>query len=520
MKCTSCGAPLSDEDRFCRACGAKRPEPRSDPERGMPAPFVEARRRLEILQGRRRAGELDERAYEAARRDCMVQDDRGTYWAPGEERGEWYGYDGDRWARRDPPAISAPAPGPPPDTKAFPWRWLAVGGAGLLVLAVVAGVVLARRWLPPAAQRPEVVLVVTDTPTPSATATSLWAEMTEVAAGQPSETAVVEPTATRTPTRIPTAAPTSTPVPEDTSTATPSPQSTPTPGATPKPQATAAPTSAPASGAVVDFEQWGTWRRGDQPYGTLSQTEANVHSGRYAAALRYDFPVVNEDFVVFLRRVSLAGQPDRFSAWVYGDGSGNYLNLWVEDAEGETWAVHLGEIGGPTWRSMTGVLDPAAAWPSGHVDGPDNGVVDYPIAFRGLVLDRVGSGPRSGQIVIDDISAWGGGGGASPTPAEGTATATVEAPGSAGPLSFAEPTRLDGWEDAEGGKRVTIRLQITGGLPPFTIRHEGERFETDARDYALRFVVDRCAILGTIRVESADGQAVSHDYWISAPWCD
>jgi hypothetical protein len=28
------------------------------------------------------------------------------------------------------------------------------------------------------------------------------------------------------------------------------------------------------------------------------------------------------------------------------------------------------------------------------------------------------------------------------------------------------------------------------------------------------------ALVHTIRVESADGQNVEHDYWIQAPWCE
>lgn len=271
---------------------------------------------------------------------------------------------------------------------------------------------------------------------------------------------------------------------------------------------------------MIDFEQWGAWRRGDQPYGELTQTDRNVHSGRYAAALRYDFPVTDEDFVVFTRPLSLAGQPNRFSAWVYGDESGNYLNIWVQDADGETWAVHLGQIGAPGWRSMTGELDADASWPSGHVSGPDNGIVDYPITFYAIVVDRVGSGAHSGEIIIDDISAWQGETAPQSTPAAGTATVTAEAPVSAGPLDFAKPTWLDGWESVDGGKKVTIVLHITGGLPPFTVHHEGDRFETSERDYPLVFVVDRCAIFGTITIESADGQRVSREYWISAPWCD
>jgi hypothetical protein len=306
---------------------------------------------------------------------------------------------------------------------------------------------------------------------------------------------------------------------------TPSPQPTATPTLTPQSQATSGapePTSPPASGALIDFEEWGAWRRGDQPYGDLIQTQSQVHSGRYAAALRYDFPVTDDDFVVFVRPLSLAGQPNRFNAWVYGDGSGNYLNIWIEDAQGETWAVHLGQIGSAGWRSMTGTLDPQLAWPSGHVYGPENGSVDYPVKFYALVLDHVGGGPRSGQIYLDDISVWRSEADTAATPGtvEATPTSSAETPPSAGPLDFPKPTALDAWESADGGYQATIIVRISGGAPPFTIHHDIDTFVTDKRDYPLVFNADKCVIVKTIVVESADGQRVSHDYYIRAPWCD
>jgi hypothetical protein len=53
---------------------------------------------------------------------------------------------------------------------------------------------------------------------------------------------------------------------------------------------------------------------------------------------------------------------------------------------------------------MKGAIDPDRPWPSGPVFGPDNGAIDYPIRFYGIVLDRPGSGSQSGEIYIDDIS--------------------------------------------------------------------------------------------------------------------
>ncbi|HET92070.1 MAG TPA: hypothetical protein ENN99_15220, partial [Chloroflexi bacterium] len=179
----------------------------------------------------------------------------------------------------------------------------------------------------------------------------------------------------------------------------------PTPG-TPTATTTPPATSAPASGALITFEQWDSWRRGDQPYGELTQTSEQVHSGSYAAKLRYFFPASGDDYVVFLRPLSLSGQPNTIGAWVYGDGSGHLLNAWIQDAQNQVWSVHLGKVGSPGWQQLVGNIA-NRPWPSGHISGPDNGVIDYPIKFFGLVLDRI-SGPQNGQIYIDDISVWSG----------------------------------------------------------------------------------------------------------------
>jgi hypothetical protein len=262
----------------------------------------------------------------------------------------------------------------------------------------------------------------------------------------------------------------------------------------------------------------------------LTQSEEQAKSGRYAAKLRYDFPVTDEDYVVFVHPMGLAGQPNKVAAWVYGDGSGHYVNVWVQDAQDEMWSVYLGRIGSSGWRQMAGTLAPNQPWPSGHLSGPDNGVVDYPVRFHALVVDRPGSGPRSGQIYIDDVSVWRGevGAPATPlpeptdTPAGGAATPTVtgEPPAMGEPLDFPVPTQLDGWETTSTGHRATIVIHISGGVPPFNVYHDLEMFTTEKRDPEIVFDVGGCAIIHTITVESADGQQAVHEYYIRAPGCD
>jgi serine/threonine protein kinase len=309
-----------------------------------------------------------------------------------------------------PGAVAMPGVQPVPgaERRHMPaWVW-AVGG--IVVVAIIGGAILLGGRGPngtptdgTATAIAIAALEATDTPSPTS---SPPPTSTPAPTGTPTPTDA--PTDTPAPTR--TKPPTSTPMrtPETTLSHTPTgtPTATPTAG-TPTSTSTPRPTSAPASGALIDFEQFGTWRRGDQPYGQLTQTQEQVKTGNYAAKLSYDFPASGDDYVVFLRTLNLGGQPNIFGAWVYGDGSGHLLTLWVQDAQNEVWSIYLGKIGGAGWRQMVGGLAPNLPWPSGHISGPNNGVIDYPVRFHALVLDRPG-GAQRGQIYIDDISAWQG----------------------------------------------------------------------------------------------------------------
>ncbi len=177
----------------------------------------------------------------------------------------------------------------------------------------------------------------------------------------------------------------------------------------PSPTATSQPPSSggtrPSSpGAITGFEEFGTWKRGDQPNGTFTQSSEQVHGGANAGKLAYNFSSGGNDFVVFLQTHLLGGRPNQISAWVYGDGSKHYLNVWVRDAAGETWQFPLGQVRHSGWQQMSARLDPTAAWPAGHIDGPSNGVLDYPVDFRALVLDDIpDTFTGSGTIYLDDL---------------------------------------------------------------------------------------------------------------------
>jgi hypothetical protein len=82
------------------------------------------------------------------------------------------------------------------------------------------------------------------------------------------------------------------------------------------------------------------------------------------------------------------------------------------------------------------------------------------------------------------------------------------------------------WEPrAGGGVLVTVKVQIIGGAPPFTVYYDGGFHGTSTqREYLLDFPAQGCGqIVHTITVESADGQSKADDFWLGGDlllWCD
>ncbi len=159
------------------------------------------------------------------------------------------------------------------------------------------------------------------------------------------------------------------------------------------------------SGIFEGFESGCMWKRGDQPYGEFDCSTKQVYSDSYAGRLKYNFPPVENNFVVFKKTCQLSGQPNAISAWVYGDSSGHYLNVWVKDAEGEVWQMPFGRIQHTGWQTMTAEIKVSTEWPYDHISGSSNGRIDYPISFNALVLDGIPDNTESeSEIFIDNLS--------------------------------------------------------------------------------------------------------------------
>jgi len=110
-------------------------------------------------------------------------------------------------------------------------------------------------------------------------------------------------------------------------------------------------------------------------------------------------------------------------------------------------------------------------------------------------------------------------------PSTPIATAEPTQATSAGPLDFVPPTWVHSWEPLpEGRVLMVLKITITGGAPPFTIKHGlTEMGQTMEREFLIELEKAGCSGIGeTITVESADGQSVDKIYWLSTdeqPWC-
>jgi len=159
-------------------------------------------------------------------------------------------------------------------------------------------------------------------------------------------------------------------------------------------------------GLVLDFERELSWRRGDEPHGEFAHASEQAKAGTYSGRIRYEFPAVQSNYVVFLAQpaISLSGKATGLVAWVYGDGSGHFLNAWVKDAAGEVRQYTFGRIEHQGWQQITAWFNEELGWPNSHISGPDDGRLSYPVALYALVLDGVPDGrASSGSVYLDEI---------------------------------------------------------------------------------------------------------------------
>jgi hypothetical protein len=152
-----------------------------------------------------------------------------------------------------------------------------------------------------------------------------------------------------------------------------------------------------------DFEQYmsGVWPGRPEAVGWARAETKNVHSGKRAQAMAWDFtkcPDANMCFANFGFHRELVGRPQAVRAWIYaGPGEkGTQLVLWVNDASGEMYISRLG-VDWTGWKQVTIPIATSPGWKSGDC----NSRQDPPMTLFGLAVDS--GGPKKGRIIIDDM---------------------------------------------------------------------------------------------------------------------
>lgn len=341
----------------------------------------------------------------------------------------------------DPATATAVAPSPSV-TRKRP-SWLIPALIILLLLLGIGGVLTARPILQALSPTPTTapVLIAAETDTPTATTTlspptetPLDEALVALATLQAALSAT--PIPSHTPTEAPPTPPTEITRPTETPTRTPT--------ATPTNQPVASPTVAPhtavatatgssanpvgggggGAGLPISFENFGLWGRGAEANGSFTRSTEQAHGGAASGKLEYQFNTPENDYVVFMQSNPISGNPNALQLWVYGDGSGHFLNAWIQDAGNQTWQVPFGRVTHTGWRQMTGYIDTNQSWPWTIISGGNDPDVNYPISFRGFVLDdRDNAYTGEGVIYLDDLTATTlSSGGPTPTPSSATPT--------------------------------------------------------------------------------------------------
>ncbi|MCB9137058.1 MAG: SH3 domain-containing protein [Caldilineaceae bacterium] len=177
---------------------------------------------------------------------------------------------------------------------------------------------------------------------------------------------------------------------------------------TPQPQTPSVPASRQIGRVIpiTNFETFGTWSRGDEPWGTFTQSAEQATDGRFSGKFTYDFPAVNNNYIVFRHSINIGDRPDALRLQVYGDGSTHFLNAWVQDANNQIWQFTFGRINHAGWQTMLAPLDLSLGWPNQPVGNSSATAPAYPIRLYALVLDGYTSEQTfQGVVYVDDLEA-------------------------------------------------------------------------------------------------------------------
>jgi hypothetical protein len=163
---------------------------------------------------------------------------------------------------------------------------------------------------------------------------------------------------------------------------------------------------------LIDFETPAQWTNSMQGSGSLTTSTEQHYTGASSGKLEYTLPEANQaiDFAP-AAPLDLPGSPTRIGIWALGDGSWDYLSVWLKDRDGELFKVRLGAILGSNsgWRYYEAAIN--GYYFSWEMTGgsPANGKPDYPLQLVAFRLENTPDEPAgSGTIYLDDLQTWEG----------------------------------------------------------------------------------------------------------------
>ncbi|HEX9987517.1 MAG TPA: glycosyl hydrolase [Chloroflexia bacterium] len=163
---------------------------------------------------------------------------------------------------------------------------------------------------------------------------------------------------------------------------------------------------------VVDFED-STLRQPNTASGASANiTSEQAHDGTHSLKLQYNFTGRDQAVDFGLNEpLALPGSAARIGLYVRGDGSGNYLSVWLRDRDGELFKVRLGSVTGSAdgWRYYESPINNYYFEWERAQGSPANGKVDYPLSFVSFRLENTPDEPAgSGIIYIDGMHMYEG----------------------------------------------------------------------------------------------------------------
>ncbi len=156
---------------------------------------------------------------------------------------------------------------------------------------------------------------------------------------------------------------------------------------------------------LLNFEEPREWLRPSQPNGALRRSRLQRYSGAYSAQIAYHFSTTANDYLVFesAQPLRINEELQALGAWVYGDGSGHLIKVWLRDAEGEVLQFNLGVVGEPGWRLLAAPIN-LRVESNDRIEGDINGRLDFPAYLAAIVLDDSHhTYTGSGTLYVDDL---------------------------------------------------------------------------------------------------------------------